>query len=102
MRISDWSSDVCSSDLWLRNPEIKVYGVEDGVGAELFGSRAYRRGDWKITDIGDGQWRLFDIARAPGEIRDLSRVHSERKAELAEAWENYARRVGVIDRKSVV
>jgi len=81
---------------WLRNPEIKVYGVEDGVGAELFGSRAYRRGDWKITDIGDGQWRLFDIARDPGEIRDLSRVHSERKAELAEAWENYARRVGVV------
>lgn len=81
---------------WLRNPETKVYGVDDGVGAELFGSRAYRRGDWKIADIGDGQWRLFDIVGDAGETRDLSRVHSDRRAELVEAWENYARRVGVV------
>ncbi|WP_428630249.1 arylsulfatase [Sphingopyxis sp.] len=81
---------------WLRNPETKVYGADDGVGSELFGSRAYRRSDWKITDIGDGHWRLFDMARDPGETRDLALIHSERKAELVEAWEKYARRVGVV------
>ena len=81
---------------WLRNANARVYGSDDGVGAELFGSRAYRRGDWKLTDIGDGVWRLFDIARDPGETRDLSLAEPDRKAELAAAWDRYAQDVGVI------
>lgn len=81
---------------WLKDAGARVYGADDGVGAELFGSRAYRRGDWKLTDIGDGVWRLFDIARDPGETRDLSLVHPDRTAELAAAWDRYAKEVGVI------
>jgi arylsulfatase len=81
---------------WLRNPEARVYGADDGIGAELFGSRAYRQGDWKLADIGDGTWRLFNIARDPGETRDLSRLDPDRKAALAAAWEQYAERVGVV------
>lgn len=81
---------------WLKNADARVYGDDDGVGAELFGSRAYRRGDWKLTDIGDGIWRLFDIARDPGETRDLSLAEPDRKAELAAAWDRYAQDVGVI------
>lgn len=81
---------------WLKNADARVYGADDGVGAELFGSRAYRRGDWKLTDVGDGIWRLFDIARDPGETRDLSLAHPGRKAELAAAWDRYAQDVGVI------
>ncbi|KGB55424.1 putative arylsulfatase A [Sphingopyxis sp. LC81] len=81
---------------WLKNANARVYDAGDGVGAELFGSRAYRRGDWKLTDIGDGVWRLFDIARDPGETRDLSLAHPDQKAELAAAWDRYAQDVGVI------
>ncbi|HEV2599181.1 arylsulfatase [Sphingopyxis sp.] len=81
---------------WLRSPDARVYGADDGVGAELFGSRAWRQGDWKLTDIGDGAWRLFNIARDPGETRDLSALDPDRKAALAAAWDDYARRVGVI------
>ncbi len=81
---------------WLKNRDARIYGPNDGIGAELFGSRAYRRGDWKLTDIGDGVWRLFDIARDLGETRDLSLAHPERRAELAAAWDRYARDVGVI------
>jgi len=81
---------------WLRNSTTRIYGADEGFGSELFGSRAFRQGDWKLTDIGDGVWRLFDIARDPGETRDLSLIDSERKAELVEAWETYARRVGVV------
>jgi arylsulfatase A-like enzyme len=81
---------------WLKNAGARVYGANDGVGAELFGSRAYRRGDWKITDIGDGIWRLFDIARDPGETRDLSLAHPDQKADLAAAWDRYAQDVGVV------
>lgn len=81
---------------WLRRPDARVYGADDGVGAELFGSRAWRQGDWKLTDIGDGVWRLFNIARDPGETRDLSALDPDRKAALVAAWDDYARRVGVI------
>lgn len=81
---------------WLRDANVRVYGAGDGIGAELFGSRAFRQGDWKLTDIGDGLWRLFDIARDPGETRDLSLAEPDRKAALSAAWERYARDVSVV------
>lgn len=86
---------------WLRNPAAQVYADTDGIGSELFGSRAYRQGDWKLTDIGDGIWRLFNIARDPGETRDVSRVEPARRNELAEAWLRYSRDVGVIAPDSI-
>lgn len=81
---------------WLRDPAARVYGADDGFGAELFGSKAWRQGDWKLTDIGDGQWRLFDIARDPGETRDLTLAEPARRDELIGAWGRYAREVGVV------
>jgi arylsulfatase A-like enzyme len=63
----------------------RVYGPEDSVGSELFGNRALRRGDWKITDIGDG-WQLVNIVDDPGETRDLGKEQPDK----------YAADVGVI------
>jgi arylsulfatase len=74
----------------------RIYGPEDEFGTELFGSRALRRGDWKVTDIGDGAWRLFNIARDPGETRDLSLEEPDRLKALAAAWDAYAQRMGVV------
>ncbi|CAN7557735.1 arylsulfatase [Phenylobacterium sp. LjRoot225] len=73
-----------------------VYPADRAVGAELFGSRALRQGDWKITDIGDGRWRLFNMAADPGENRDLSEAEPARKAALLKAWDAYARDVHVV------
>lgn len=75
---------------------VPVYPEERAVGSELFGSRSLRRGDWKITDLGDGRWRLFNIAADPGETRDLSDREPGRKGALIEAWEAYAQDVGVV------
>ncbi len=86
---------------WLRNPKARVYDDTDGVGSELFGSRAYRQGNWKLTDVGDGVWRLFHIAHDPGETRDLSLLEPARSEALAEAWLRYARQVGVIAPDSI-
>lgn len=86
---------------WLNNGDARVYGAEDGVGSELFGSRAYRQGDWKLTDVGDGEWRLFNIAQDPGETRDLSLLEPARREALAEAWLRYSRQVGVIAPDSI-
>ncbi|MEJ5975545.1 arylsulfatase [Novosphingobium sp. PS1R-30] len=73
-----------------------VYPPDRAVGSELFGSRSLRRGDWKITDIGDGIWHLFDLARDPGETRDLAAAEPARKAALIAEWDRYARDVGVV------
>lgn len=81
---------------WLAGRARTVHPASESIGTELFGSRALRQGDWKITDPGDGQWRLFNIALDPGETRDLSVEQPARKAELEKAWEVYARNAGVI------
>lgn len=86
---------------WLRNPKTQVYTDVDGFGSELFGSRAYRQGNWKLTDVGDGVWRLFDIAHDPGETRDLSLLEPARREALAGAWLRYSRQVGVIAPDSI-
>lgn len=80
----------------LQGRATQVYRANDPVGEELFGGRALRQGDWKITDVGDGQWRLFNLAADPGEINDLSASEPTRKAKLIKAWDDYAKEVGVI------
>jgi arylsulfatase len=81
---------------WLAGKSATVHPASESIGTELFGSRALRQGDWKITDPGDGQWRLFDIAQDPGETTDLSAVEPARRAALERAWDEYARSVGVV------
>ena len=81
---------------WLRGKAVQVYGSADSVGEELFGGRALRRGEWKITDVGDRTWRLFHVTQDPGETLDQSTGHAAEKAQLVAAWDEYARQVGVI------
>ena len=73
-----------------------VYGPDDSFGWELFGSRALRQGDWKITDVGDGTWRLFDLATDAGETNDLALDQPEQAAALVQAWQAYSEAVGVV------
>ena len=74
----------------------RAYPADHPVGTELFGSRALRQGDWKITDIGDGKWRLFNLATDPGETNDLALERPEKLQSLAKAWDEYAADVGVV------
>jgi arylsulfatase len=73
-----------------------VYPNSKPIGTELFGSRSLRQGDWKVTDISDGEWHLFNVANDPGETRDLSNQEPARKAALVQAWQTYAQDVGVV------
>jgi arylsulfatase A-like enzyme len=73
-----------------------VYPPDRVIGTELFGSRSIRRGDWKITDIGDGVWHLFNVAEDPGETRDLAQLEPARMAEMLRAWEAWSREVGAV------
>lgn len=81
---------------WLRSKADRVWPADKAIGTELFGSRAVRRGDWKLVDTGDGRWRLFNIAADPGETRDLAGRQPDVREALVAEWNVYARDVGVV------
>lgn len=81
---------------WLSGKSDRVYPENKPVGAELFGGKALRQGDWKLIDRGDGQWRLFNLANDPGETNNLASANPERVTALRRAWDDYALQVNVI------
>lgn len=81
---------------WLRSRSDRVWPADVAIGTELFGSRAVRRGDWKLVDTGDGRWRLFNIAADPSETRDQASRQRAIHASLVGEWDRYANDVGVI------
>jgi arylsulfatase len=70
------------------------------LGWELWGSRAIRRGNWKLLwqprPMGEERWQLYDLAVDPGERHDLSEAQPELVRELAALWDEYSARNHVI------
>jgi arylsulfatase len=61
------------------------------------GNAAVRAGDWKLVRREfRGAWELYDLARDRTEMRDLAAAQPARVAELAAAWETWARRADVL------
>ena len=75
-------------------------GSTDWLGWELFGNRAIRQGDWKISwlyqPFGSEDWQLFNLADDPGEQYDLAAKFPEKRKELIALWDEYAETNGVI------
>ena len=76
-------------------------GESDWLGWEMFGNRAIRKGDWKITRLykpyGTFDWQLFNLAEDLGEQYDLSDRFPEKKVELVALWDEYVKTNGVIN-----
>ncbi|MHA6195781.1 arylsulfatase [Pseudomonas wadenswilerensis] len=76
------------------------------LAGELFGSLYYRDGDRKLLGLRPWvmpgtapqpvRWQLFDVARDRGEVEDLSAREPERFERMKQAWQAYAREVGVV------
>ena len=75
-------------------------GPSDWMGWELFGNRAIRQGDWKISwhfrPYGIWDWQLFNLDADPGEQYDLSEKFPEKKTQLIALWDEYVKMNGVI------
>ncbi len=75
-------------------------GPDDWLGWELFGNRAIRQGDWKISwhyePFGTWDWQLFNLAEDPGEQYDLSAKLPGKRQELIALWDEYVKMNGVI------
>lgn len=75
-------------------------GASDWLGWELFGNRAIRQGDWKISwhykPFGTWDWQLFNLVTDPGEQYDLSNKFPKKRKELIALWDKYVKMNGVI------
>jgi arylsulfatase A-like enzyme len=66
---------------------------ERELGWFLYGSRAYRKGKWKIVwGVTAKKWELFDMEADRTENFDLAAKHPELVRDLADAWQGWAKR----------
>ena len=74
--------------------------LNEGVGYELHGRRAYFKDEWKIVHLsipfGNGEWQLYNLNDDPTEINDLSNEYPEKRKELIAAWNEYSEKVGMV------
>lgn len=83
-----------------------IHGAQPVLAGELFGNLYYREGNLKLLGMrgqvgfGDGpqplNWQLFDLARDRGEGHDLAASQPATVERLRQAWQGYARQVGVV------
>jgi arylsulfatase len=91
---------------WLDNKADGIHAASHATGWELFGQRALRQGDWKITYAsspnGSGHWELYDLAKDPGERYDLSARHPARLKSMVAEWDRYAAANDIILHEQVI
>ncbi len=89
-------------------------GHPDGIFWEHEGNRAVRLGKWKLvskwtaasiggrptTEPAGNQWELYDIDADRTEMHDLAEAMPEKAQELAQMWQAWAGKVGVVEWRS--
>jgi arylsulfatase len=77
-----------------------IRGLDEAIGWEYNNLKAIRIGDHKATWIGKpfgpSEWQVFDLSVDPGESKDLSIQKPKLRRRLIDAWNEYAKSVGVI------
>jgi arylsulfatase A-like enzyme len=90
----------------LRGETETAHAANELFGWEIFGQRALRKDNWKITWItpprGPGRWQLFDLTEDPGELHDLSAAHLDKFQELIRGWDDYVQVNGLVLQTKVV
>ncbi|MCG8311195.1 MAG: arylsulfatase [Cytophagales bacterium] len=85
----------------LTGKETLVYKEDELVCGDLGGNGLWvRQGGFKAMmntpPYGDGKWQLYNLHNDPGETNDLSDEMPEKLKKLQNAWDNYAKDVGVV------
>jgi arylsulfatase A-like enzyme len=80
----------------LRDESSNANNSQRTLAWEHEGNRAIRRGDWKLVAPFRGEWELYDLAKDRTETNNLAAGQPEKVRELAAAWEEWAKDVGVI------
>src|SRR3546814_5331304 len=108
MRISDWSSDVCSSDLWWTSAPVYEPMMRDT--AAYYYNRSKARNEQGIIAYKGSQFAegsaLFDMERGKTDALKLTPWQSDTSVSV-HSWgyaqnDTYRQAPSLIDRKSVV
>jgi arylsulfatase A-like enzyme len=80
----------------------RAHAADEVLGWNAGGSRGVRVGSWKIvwdtvagTQPPQRRWRLFDLSKDIAEQNDLAAANPAKYAQMQQAWERYAKEVGV-------
>jgi arylsulfatase A-like enzyme len=65
------------------------------------GNRAVREGDWKLVALNNGAWELYDISKDRAELNNLAEKEPQRVKRMAEMYDNWAKRAGVVPWKEL-
>jgi arylsulfatase len=86
--------------------QASAHGQQGVLAGELFGNLYYREGNLKLLAMrpqggfADApqplRWQLFDLATDRGERNDLAASQADTLARLKQAWQGYAKQVGVV------
>src|SRR3546814_7685239 len=74
MRISDWSSDVCSSDLACTNTSNPAVMLGAGLLARNAAARGLKAAPWVKTSLGPGSLVVTDYLKKAGVLADLEKL----------------------------
>jgi arylsulfatase A-like enzyme len=66
------------------------------------GNCGVRRGEWKLVKKYGLDWELYDMEADRTELEDVSETHLDLVVELAQAYDAWAQRCGVIPRERVL
>lgn len=84
----------------LQSQDAPIHGPDYGIGWELFGRAAFRKGDWKIVSLerpyGTGIFELFDLSNDLGESEDLREARPAVYRQMISEWESYATNMNVV------
>ncbi|MGB9624664.1 MAG: hypothetical protein ACPMAQ_07345 [Phycisphaerae bacterium] len=60
------------------------------------GNRAVRQGKWKLVSRFPDKWELYDIEADRTELNNVAQRHPEKVSELADLYDAWAKRCGVM------
>ena len=63
---------------------------------EHMGNRGVRQGSWKLVALSGSPWELYDLDADPTETEDLAAVAPDCAGQLAQLYDQWAKRCGVL------
>lgn len=66
------------------------------------GNAGIREGQWKLVRDYPGDWELYDMANDRTELMDVAHKHPEKVAAMADRYNEWANRCGVIPREKIL
>ncbi|HNP96694.1 MAG TPA: arylsulfatase [Cyclobacteriaceae bacterium] len=84
---------------YLQGTSISIHDENYGLGLAQRGHLFYRKGDWKLVQIGEAEQpklMLFNVVSDPGETNDLAESEKEKFDELVKEWKAYIKTHNII------